>query len=101
MSIDKWDRFQYLRMMFANGYKNARNLRDLIKHEFNAIDSDKRKMSDYLDRIKIVEATKKYEQYPASKWQKSDYDKNYDYYNDSYKESEETEKFNKMLKTWK
>ena len=106
MTIDKWDRFQYLRMMFANGYKNARNLRDLIKHEFNASDSERRRI-DYLEQAKraTVENDRRYyKKYPINDWEVY----THDYYGGYKKEldkldkiEDELEKINKMYKAWK
>lgn len=72
-AMDKWDRFLYLRMMFANGYRNAENLRTVIKNEFKTID---RGISDLNEALKIMKKSleaKKEEQSDTSKYPYPDY----------------------------
>ena len=59
-TLDKWDRFLYLRMMFANGYRNAENIKTIIKKEFKAADDSLLQLSRALETMKrSLEASKK------------------------------------------
>jgi len=51
-TLDKWDRFLYLRMMFANGYRNAENIRTIIKKEFKIADDSLEQLSQALKIMK-------------------------------------------------
>jgi hypothetical protein len=59
-TLDKWDRFLYLRMMFANGFRSADNIRTIISKEFKSFDNSLNQISKALEIMKkSLEVNKK------------------------------------------